>query len=305
MNFVEHLSGVATRVLTPERQLEARNLYNKARTTCFPVMKLMFGTFSTSQLRAHLEKHIDPDFEVLMVHSSINHMMPMYQGTPLELVKMLVDFCGRERTLAMPAFNFGDARYGGAFASLRARPFFDLRRTASQMGLVTELFRRMPSTVQSRHPVYRISACGPHAKDLVEGHEFATDPAGQSTPFDYMTKVKTRIIGIGKTYQVLTQAHHVEGVLGQDFPVPRIENADSQAITVTVLDSGKKYPVVIIPAGMKWDFDIWKLGQIMSPARLETWSFHRVPFFCTRADFVTDDLIAAAKQGKTLYIPKL
>ncbi len=42
-----------------------------------------------------------------MVHSSVNHMAPMFTGTPLELLHEIVAFCGPERTLAMPAFYFG------------------------------------------------------------------------------------------------------------------------------------------------------------------------------------------------------
>ena len=46
---------------------------------------------------------IGADFEILMVHSSVNNMTPMYTGSPLEFVKMLISFCGPDRTLAMPA----------------------------------------------------------------------------------------------------------------------------------------------------------------------------------------------------------
>jgi aminoglycoside 3-N-acetyltransferase len=302
VNLVERLSGVTKRFLTEERHVAIRAAYFKLRVQAYPLMGLIYGTFNADDLRKHLQQTIDPDFEILMVHSSVNHMLPMYKGTPLDLVKMLLDFCGSDRTLVMPAFYFGNPKYGGAFGTFRAQPVFDLKRTPSQMGLVTELFRRMPGTIQSRHPVYRVTALGPHARALVAGHENASDPAGLSSPFEYMAKSRTRIIGIGKTFQVLTQAHHVEGLLGDAFPVPNIPTSNLAPIEISVLDGAQAIPVKILSADKAWKFDIWRLRRIMTAERLKTWNFHHVPMFSARADHVTDDLVAAARKGITLYI---
>ena len=145
-------------------------------------------------------------------------------NTPLDLVRMLVAFCGPSRTLVMPAFYFGDPAIGGAYATFKARPRFDLRRTPSMMGIATELFRRMDGVLQSRHPVYRMSALGPLARALTEGHEFAGSPSGRGTPFEFMAKHNALIIGIGKPIQVLTQVHHVEALMGDPAAMPALSH---------------------------------------------------------------------------------
>ena len=298
MSPLEAVSGLAVRYLDRERLLALRAAYFTARTKLYPVMRVIHGTFDAADLRRHLQGQIGTDFEVLMVHSSVNHMQPMFTGNPLELVKMLMAFCGPGKTLVMPTFYFGDPDIGGAYATFKRHPRFDLKRVPSQMGLATELFRRMPGVVQSRHPVYRVAALGPLAKALTHGHEATKYPIGVGSPFDFMARHDTRIIGIGKTFQVLTQAHHVEGVMGDDFPVPRSEGP---GLGITVIDGKEEVAAELNGGGLQWKFNIWKLRDIMDRKQLQEWKFHHVPMFSARAAEVTSSLIDAAKRGITLY----
>jgi len=298
---LEFASGLALRYLKGAQVQALRERYLALRTRLAPVQRALWGTFDAPALRSHLEQRLGNRFEVLMVHSSVNHMLPMYTGTPLDLVRMLVDWAGPERTLVMPAFWFGDAALGGAFETLRRNPRFDLRRTPSQMGLATELFRRWPGVVVSRHPVYRVAALGPLARELAAGHEQAADPAGRGTPFEFMASRDTLIIGIGKPMQVMTQAHHVEGLMGDAFPVPWTVG---ESLPVTVVDGGTKFTVTLHRRGYRGRFDMWRMRQVMDRRSLQEWSFHHVPLFAARAQEVTRALVAAAQRGFTLYVPE-
>lgn len=298
MKALETISGLAVRYLNQERIDALRNIYFVGRSKLYPLMRLAYGTFNAADLRAHLEEKVGRDFDILMVHSSINHMAPMYTEGPLEMVRMLMDYCGQTKTLAMPAFWFGDPKIGGAYATLKQNPRFDLRRTPSQMGLATELFRRMPGVVQSRNAVYRVSALGPLAREMAMGHENCIHPAGLGSPFDFMARHNTMIIGIGKPFQVMTQAHSVEGILGDDFPVPLKKGSP---LPITIIDGKDEIPSALNGSGISWRFNIWKLRNIMNKQTLREWSFHHVPLFSARAGDVTSALIEAAKQGITLY----
>ena len=299
MNPLEIASGLALRHLRPERFNALREAYLRARTRMAPLMRRLYGSFDAAALREHLEQRVGTDFEILMVHSSVNHMLPMYTGTPLEMVRMLVDFCGPTRTLAMPAFNFGEPGLG-AYKTLQKNPRFDLRRMPSQMGLATELFRRLPGVLQSRHPVYRIAALGPLAADLTRGHEHASSPAGRGSPFEFMAAHDTCIIGIGKPIQVLTQAHHTEEAMGDAFPLP---SRTDLPLPITLIEGGMEIPFQLRGRSVDGRFDIWRLRKIMDPATLKEWNFHHVPMFATRAAQVTAQLHAAALRGVTLYEP--
>jgi aminoglycoside 3-N-acetyltransferase len=258
------------------------------------------GRFGVAELRAHLEQRIGRDFEILMVHSSLNGMQPMYDGSALETVRMLVDFCGPERTLAMPAFYFGENGEGARVAFERS-PRFDLTRTQSQMGLLTELFRRLPGVRASRHPVYRIAALGPLAEALTSGHEHASAPAGRGSPFEFMAARDTCILGLGKPVQVLTQAHHTEQWMGDEFPVP---SRESVPLPMTLVERGVELPFTLRSREVDGRFDIWRVRKLMAPGTLHEWTFHNVPMFATRAADVTRQLVDAARRGETLYVPQ-
>ena len=109
MSLIERLSGLAVGHLSSDRVATLRDHYHALRTRLHPIIRAVNGTFDAAQLRAELEVRLPRAFEILMVHSSLNHMLPMYVGSPLELLHELMKFCGPDRTLAMPAFYFGEA----------------------------------------------------------------------------------------------------------------------------------------------------------------------------------------------------
>jgi aminoglycoside 3-N-acetyltransferase len=298
MGLFDTLSGLAVRRLPRERVLALRAGYHAFRVKLYPLLRRVHGTFGSDELRDHLEQTIGRDFEILMVHSSLNHMLPTYTGDALELVQMLKDYCGPERTLAMPAFYLGDPLLDDVVESYRRNPLFDVRRTPSQMGVVSELFRRSRGVLQSLHPTHRVAALGPLAETLTTGHERASTPCGKGTPFEVMARHDALVLGIGKFSEVLSQVHHVEDVLGADFPVP------AAALSVPIClrgTDGREQSIELHWRKFKWPRDMSKLRALMSPSSLREWRFHNVPLFAARAREVTETLTSAALRGETLY----
>jgi len=294
----ENLSAWAVHNLSADHFNTLRRRDRAFRKWLRPYKTLAFGTFGAAELSAHLEEVVGKDFRVLMVHSSIDGMTPMYTDGPLSLLRMLIDFCGPDRTLVMPAFFFGDPRYRGALDTFTHKPIFDVQRTPSQMGLLTELFRRTPGIRVSRHPVYRVSALGPLAGEITGGHELATTPTGRGTPFDAMARYDAKIVGIGKTYEVLTQVHHAEDVMGDAFPVPR---GPGHYVPMTLVDGDWRGGFTFGQPGLKWRRRMHKLERIMSQQELRSWRYHGVPMFATSAGAVSEALLKAAANGLSIY----
>ncbi|MCB1842291.1 MAG: AAC(3) family N-acetyltransferase [Halioglobus sp.] len=300
MSFVESVSSALLRILPSDYFLKVRNAYLKSKKLAAPALRFLHGSFSTPDLIAEIAGRIDSDWEILMVHSSVNNLSPTYNGDAGELLRALIKFVGPQRTLVMPVFNFGE--FGeGARDMLQCNPRFDLRRAPSQMGLLTELFRRSRGVVQSRHPVYRIAALGPRADELIAGHENAPSGMGKNTPFDYMARHNAQILGIGKSFQVMTQVHHVESLLGSRWPAPTVELPEIE-VTV-VLDKTRDIRMRLGGVQQQWRFNVWKLRELMTPEELREWRFHGCPMFAARAAAVTSQLEKAAENGFTLYDP--
>ena len=299
MSLSEKLSGLVARQLPGDWILALRTRYLGLRVRFSPLLKAVHGTFTTEDLRRHLDDRVGRQFEVLMVHSSLNYMHPYYQGNAQELLQMLIDFVGPDRTLVMPAFYLGDPALNDVVASYRRNPRFDARRTPSQMGMLTELYRRRTGVKVSLHPSHRVAALGPLAEELTATHFAAGTTFGPGTPFAAMAAHDTAVISIGKSCEVLTQVHHVEDLLGPDFPVPSI----IEEVRIAVKDRGGQEVVY----DMRWrrflaQRRMQKLRGLMSRNRLQEWRFHGVPLFYTRAAWVTEDLLSAARAGRTIYL---
>ena len=299
MSLVESASSVLLRILPRGLFLKIRNTWLKTRKRAAPVLRLIHGKFTTAELIADIDAHLDRDWDILMVHSSVNNLSPLYDGSAMELLKALMEYVGPDRTLVMPAFNFGDDGEGARDMLVRMGRF-DLRRTPSKMGLMTELFRRSRGVLQSRHPVYRVAAIGPRAEDLVAGHDRTPSGMGPGSPFDYMARHNAQILGIGKPFQVMTQVHNAESLLEDDWPAP---TTTLPPLRVTVVDSAGETELLLGGRQQQWRFNIWKLREIMSPEQLREWRFHGCPMFAARAGEVTEALVNAARRGVTLYDP--
>jgi len=306
MNVLHRVSDFVLQNLSEKNFRAIRSSYLYARRQIAPLTRQIYGSFNTNQLRDHLEQRIGHDFEILMVHGSVNHMFPTYTGNALELVNMLIDYCGSEHTLAMPAFFFGNTEVGSVQQAFEKSPYFHLKKTPSQMGLFTELFRRSRGVVQSRHPVYRVSALGPLADQLthrIDGPDTPPAGLGKGSPFEFMAEHKTTILGIGKSYHVMTQTHHVDELLGENFPAPRCPIGQRSLLNVTVIDADEEFPVSLRGSGFKWRFNIDKLPSLLRAEDMDVWKFHNVPLFSANAKQITDRLVSEASKGRSLYDP--
>ena len=87
--------------------------------------------------------------DVLMVHSSFDRFAG-FSGKPTDVLRVLQDAVGPTGTLLMPTLPFT----GTAVEYVSRGEIFDVRRTPSRVGLLTELFRRSPGVVRSVHPTH-------------------------------------------------------------------------------------------------------------------------------------------------------
>ena len=234
-----------------------------------------------------------------MVHSSISHLQPMYQGDARSLLELMVRLAG-PGTLAMPAFFFGTPEHHNQ-DYYRRYPKFDVRRTPSQMGLVTELFRRTKGVTRSLHPTHSVSAKGPLAHDLCATHHLSPFTFGELSPFGIMGRRKTVIIGLGvEYYRSLTQVHSMEDVLGEGFPVPR---SDEASVRLEIVGhDGKSLDYEIgLPLSSEYVLKGERLSEFAMPGDIQEWRFKGVNLYVTQAERVDGAIRRAALRGLSLY----
>lgn len=286
------------RALSQERRTELKRLQGVARKRFAPVISLVHGTFSTEDLIADLKLRLPSDFEVLMVHSSFDGFLPMYNGSAKDVVNALIEFCGPDRTLVMPSFVMGGRTYDtAAYFKTKA---FDIRRTPGEMGLVAEIFRRTPNVLRSLHPTCCVCALGPLSKELTTGHHTARTGLSPDSPYGVMTRRRTAILGLGvEYYRCLTHAHTAGHEMGDAFPI-KFNNPWTQ---VTLIDyDGSSYEYTLGLPDRTKKLDLRVIWSVLSKEELVEWRFHGVSMFIIpQAGVLTKRLIEAAHRGITIY----
>lgn len=98
-------------------------------------------------------------------------------------------------------------------------PLFDVRRTPSQMGLMTELFRRSRGATRSVHPTHPVALWGDDAQEWAAGHDSDPLPFHLNGPYGRLYRQGGKVLFMELDGWHLTEMHTVEGVLRERFPV--------------------------------------------------------------------------------------
>jgi aminoglycoside 3-N-acetyltransferase len=181
-----------------------RDPYLRLRRSLEPLERRVRGTLDRDQLGEALRGlGVEPG-ACVMAHISMDEVGRVAPEVgPLDLIALLKELLTEEGTLLIPTFPFTgfEADY------VASDPAFDVRRTPSQMGLVTELFRRMPDTTRSLHPTHPVAGWGAHAAEILSTHHEG-ETFGEGSPFCRMREWNGLVVGIGVV--AITHIHCAE-----------------------------------------------------------------------------------------------
>ena len=233
------------------------------------------------------------DGATLMVHSS---WAPLDSGKfgAGELVKRLLALVGPEGTLAMPAFAHYSAQVSGAV--------FDVRRTPSAGGMLTEAFRRYPGVSRSVNLNHSVCAIGPNAAFLIRDHHRSETSWDQFSPYYRLREFDDAWIvglGVGHRLKVATALHCVESALRKENAYYRKLFREEVCYT---------YKTAMGELGehcyKKRSGQIYtpKLAKYFTADELIEDTIEGLEVYAIRARTLIDKAIALGREGKTMYV---
>ncbi|HEX8514814.1 MAG TPA: AAC(3) family N-acetyltransferase [Bacteroidia bacterium] len=164
----------------------------------------------------------------VLVHSSMSKI-GFVEGGAATIISALQECVGEEGTLLFPVFP---AR-GRNKDHLEEYPLFDVNTTPSQMGSITEYFRKLPGVYRSLHPTDSVAAKGPLAQYYTESHFGQLTPYNENSPFRKLCIQKGKILMLGTTLNgACTNLHTLEDAVDFKFPV-----YDEKIYEVKMIDS--------------------------------------------------------------------
>ncbi len=141
----------------------------------------------------------------LLVHSGFNRTTG-FTGSPNDFIDALLEVVGPEGHLLMVSMPY----MSSTFEYLQKGAIFDVRKTVSHMGIVSETFRRRSGVLRSQHPTHPILAFGPRAAWIVGGHEKCLYPCGLGTPFDKLFQLGGKLLFVDVSFFTMTFFHYLE-----------------------------------------------------------------------------------------------
>ena len=153
--------------------------------------------------------------DTVYVHSSVDQLnlgFTFYRVLPL-----LQNVIGPEGTVLFPTYP--NRSPTSSYEYLKQGHVFDVRRTPSYTGLLTEFARRQRSAVRSLHPTKSVCAIGPHAEALTRTHQQSPYPYDKCSPYWKLVEYNAKIIGIGVHTTYLSFVYCVDDALKEINPV--------------------------------------------------------------------------------------
>jgi aminoglycoside 3-N-acetyltransferase len=170
---------------------------------------------------------------VMFIHSG-SDWFRTYPGGVFALLEWIRSFAN-DSTVMMPAFPFE-----GMASEYLATQRFDVAKSSSRMGLLTELFRRTSGVRRSLHPTHSVCAEGRRAETLTCEHHEDVVPFGPKSPFAKLAAARGQILLLGVGIDVLTQVHATEDAMGDAFPL-RVYLP--QVVETKIVADGRAIPV--------------------------------------------------------------
>ena len=173
-----------------------------------------FYAFSPDDLLRALRRLGVTPGDVLIVHASYARFAG-FRGSVHDALRTLQRAVGEQGALLMPTQPFS----GTAVEFAASAPFTDLKRTPSHMGLLSDMFRRLPEVNRSIHPTHPVAGWGRRTAALLGEHGRAATPCGVHSPYHKLLESDGKILLAGVGVEVMTFYHCIEELLASQLPV--------------------------------------------------------------------------------------
>ncbi|MGC8934693.1 MAG: AAC(3) family N-acetyltransferase [Thermoproteota archaeon] len=146
--------------------------------------------------------------DVVLVHSSLSSF-GYVEGGAETVISALMKAVSNSGALLMPSFPSGSE-----YELARRGIIFDVATTPSEMGLITEVFRKRKDVRRSLSSTHSLAGWGKKSEKILENHEKCNVTCGPGSPFEKICQMGGKILLIGVDHTVNTTLHYVENVNG-------------------------------------------------------------------------------------------
>ncbi|MBI4523198.1 MAG: AAC(3) family N-acetyltransferase [Deltaproteobacteria bacterium] len=179
------------------------------------LVQVVWGYDSAGLVKALRSLGLEPG-DAVMIHCGFEPSHG-FKGTPQELVEAFLSAVGPDGTVAMMSMPYNGM---SSYEFLSKGNIFDVRRSISMMGILTEIFRRRREVLRGLHPTHSVAAWGRRAEWLISGQGEDLSPFGEGSPFARLVEADGKILLYDVPFTTMTFDHYLEHCIRDHLPVP-------------------------------------------------------------------------------------
>lgn len=227
--------------------------------------------------------------DTLFIHSSWDNFFN-YSGTPKELIETIINYLGEEGTLAMPCFP---EKQDGSET-------FNVKRTPSAAGFLTEMFRRYKGVKRSINLNHSVCAYGKNADFLTKDHHLSITSWDENSPYFRLKEVNAWIVGlgVGHNLEVATSLHCVEAILRDKIYFYSLLFPTKITYQYKDLEGNIGEHTYFKRIGL---IDTRKISKYFSKEELIEFKISNLEVYCIRAKILIDKSLELGRHGITMY----
>ncbi len=142
--------------------------------------------------------------DVVLLHASLKSLSRIPQH-PQTVINGVLNAIGQNGTLLIPSLTYETVN--------KENPVFDRKNTPSDVGAISEYFRKQPQVYRSLSPTHSVCGIGKHARMLLQKHHYDSTPLGPNSPLHMLPRYGGKILFIGCGLKPNTSMHAVEELL--------------------------------------------------------------------------------------------
>jgi len=232
-----------------------------------------------------LERLGVPRDGVLVVHTAIAKLSR--KGFRAEaMIEALLDYL-RGGTLVMPVMTWRTVT--------PKTPEWNELTTASETGVMTEIFRTRYATARSIHPTHSAAGFGPAAAHLLSRHHIDNTPVSANSPYGLMRDYSAYVLTLGVGLETCTAIHLPEETVATDVYLRPLDTAFTYPCTDR---HGTVHPVrVRLHWRLDRDFPQFA-GPLAAKGELVTGRIEDCDYTLVRLSALLDEVMATLKRNK-------
>lgn len=275
----------------------SRGQYLKIKRKFHQIYNNRFPSIDENKFREILVNKLNlKSGDSVFIHSSVDQLNINFDAT--KILNLLLEVVGEDGTLLFPSWHFlnrAEVFFQGN------PPDFNVKRTRSKLGFLSEWARLDKRSKRSLHPTNSVVAIGKDADYYLSTHHKGIYPCGVESPFYKLIEKKAKIIGLGVDVNNLTFLHCLEDVEPSLFP---FKTRTEKLFDIQVINQfGEKEIVQTFLAHENIiNRNVIKFfKKYISSSKCSRFRVLGSRFFTTQAEILNKELILQSKKGNNIY----